>query len=170
VTGVVPCDPVIRGPDAAPVWPRGTSLEGTPGPAASQGGRSPAQLAANPRWPLLTVGAIRPNRCYGHAKGMVGEDERGSAWWRWRPACVMGEASPRRPPASLASRQQVARQAYLMRPRPACRQTTSQPSSTSRSVSTLGTLPHISRQIYHFLNPFVFVRDSLCVLDCLINS
>jgi hypothetical protein len=80
-----------------------TSSDGASGSACGASRRSPAQLAARPRRPLLTVCDALADRCYGHAAGMAGEDERGTAWRRWLPARVQGEAGPRRPPVSLAS-------------------------------------------------------------------
>src|SRR4029450_1713430 len=37
VTAVVRCDPVVRGPDVAPVWPSGKSLEGVSGQSVQVG-------------------------------------------------------------------------------------------------------------------------------------
>jgi hypothetical protein len=50
------------------------------------------------------------DRCLGHVGGTDGEDEGVSAWPRWAPVRVMGEARPGRLPASLASRVLAARQ------------------------------------------------------------
>jgi hypothetical protein len=57
VTGVVRCDPVVRGPDVAPMWPRRSpAWKARPGSPLSRDPTPMAQFSASPDRPLLSVG------------------------------------------------------------------------------------------------------------------
>ena len=56
VTGVVRCDPVVRGPDVAPMWPAGPELGRRPGIRLSRDAWPLAQLSPSLDRPLLSVG------------------------------------------------------------------------------------------------------------------
>src|SRR5215218_5699937 len=57
VTGVVRCDPVVRGPDVAPMWPRRSrAWKARPGGLLNRNAAPMAQLRAAPDRPLLSVG------------------------------------------------------------------------------------------------------------------
>jgi hypothetical protein len=79
VTGVVRCDPVVRGPDVAPMWPSGPEL-GRRVRALSSAGMlhrscSSVCLPTDRCCPWETV----RDRCYGHVEGTA---RRGRRWLR----------------------------------------------------------------------------------------
>jgi hypothetical protein len=56
VTGVVRCDPVVRGPDVAPMWPRRSrAWKARPGSASTPHASPMAQVIPSSDRPLLTV-------------------------------------------------------------------------------------------------------------------
>src|SRR5215211_5916259 len=99
VTGVVRCDPVVRGPDVAPAVP---SLEGAsrhsvqPRSYADGAGQVGVQPTAVDRERPPDAGAT------GTWRARPARANRAPGWRRWSQAKPEGEARPRRPLASLA--------------------------------------------------------------------
>jgi hypothetical protein len=87
--------------------PGSRAWKARPGTPLSRDATPMAQVKALLERPLLSVGTVR-DRCYGHAEGTAGEDHAGSGVAAVVTSCTEGEARPRRPPASLASRRRGA--------------------------------------------------------------
>jgi hypothetical protein len=77
VTAVVRCDPVVRGPDVAPMWPQQSrAWKARPGTPLSRDATPTAQVKALPDRPLLSVG----DREGPLLRARGGHGRRGSRW------------------------------------------------------------------------------------------
>jgi len=99
---VVRCDPVVRGPDVAPIWPqRSRAWKARPVPSSRPDPTPMAQVRAACCRPLSTERSPDADAT-GTRRPRPATTNRAPAWRRRSQAEPEGEARPRRPRASLA--------------------------------------------------------------------